>query len=284
MSSQPRVGIDIQGDRLALARVSGPSGQPKIESLTVVEGQCPGGADCLAGARPILAVPDDEVIFKLLRVPGSAAVHDKRLLEFELAACMLESEEDFVFSATPTGLGEQYLGQVFRRERLARLYDKIGLWPIGRYDEGTCRARAIALGRGFLAFCRQPEAELVCLVDLISAGGSVCIIRQGEIVNVGCFRANCAGCQSSEAARRLAVEVKTVVSFKLTALGKHVPPLAAPRLVLSGDAATDVVRQAFAEYFTGGVETPRCSRQALAPALGEEQTPEMFLAALGAAV
>jgi len=284
MTDLLRTGIDCQDGRVVLARVDNGGERPVGKTLGVVEGDCPAGHDCLCGSAPILVVPDREVIVKLMLVPGTEKVHDRRLLEFELAACMLESERNFVFDAIPTGFPQQHLGLVYRRERLAQLYDRIGLWPKQRFAAGRCRARSVALGRGFMSFCQQLEDELVCLIDIAGEDGSVCLLRHGDIVNVGCFGASGLTDSDPETTRRIAIEAKTIVSFKLASLGQGAGPMPPPRLLLSGESVSPAARDIFADYFAGEIGRPQLDMTRMTPDIQAPTNPECWLAALGAAV
>jgi hypothetical protein len=281
MTSAPIIGVDFDGCELLVARVAADSGRLSIQTLTVIpEGQL-AGESLLTDARVICAVPDTDVIVKSLHLPGDAGIPDIDRVPFELAASMLEPEDTFIFDFVPTGLDGRFLGMVFRKERLALLDDRLGIGHTGGYLSGGYQARAVALGRGYMHFCRPVAGDLVCLAELGKTAVSLCFLYRGHIVSVTHTPLGRLDYQRAECVERLAAELRTVMNFRLSSLFAANVSLPISALLLTGQYIDEQVWSILSEGLSTRVVSPEIDGSCLANSMDTDLPPERFLVSLG---
>ncbi len=252
MSSTQHTGIDHHSGRTYTAGVENDSGRLIIKSLTCrgIEGSVDSQPDF---ENPALAVPDNEVVVKRLRLNGNHQSDFHRRLSFELAQSSLEDEQLFQFDFYAIDEQNRYLGLVYRRELLARLKQSCGV-----EDQSVeYRLRSIALGKGYLAFCRQEEGDLLCLADLTSEGVSICLLLRQRLIEVAFLPCTGYDIAAAEEKDRLAIDLKTVVNFRLAALLDYGVSLPLSGLVLSGSGIDSGFCETLEKYFHVGVTSPR---------------------------
>jgi hypothetical protein len=242
-------------------------------------------SDFLGEGGTVLSVPDSEVMVKLLCIGDENSESATDRLEFELAQCLLEDEENFEFRFHPVDDRGTYLGLVFRREALENLSLERGL---PEHKEDGCfdfQLRSLALGRGYLTFCKKEEGELICLVDLSDAAASICLVHQQNVVDLAHLPLAGRDLSSEREQQRLAVDLKTMLNFKLSVLRDRgiSQPLAA--LILSGEHVDAEFRRVAQGYFPMGVRPPQVHPGFLDESLkGASVSTELFLVALGLTV
>lgn len=278
-------GIDRRGNKLYAASVEHGSGRPKITGLTVYETPLQPTAAIANQSEIVLAIPDSAVIVKHLVLPAgdSETLNDR--LEFELTQCLLEPEEHFRLRFHQVDDIGRYLGFVFRRESLNALPGEWGLSQNHAEQPPAFSHRALALGQGYLTFCEREPGDLVCLVDLSASDGSICLILNHRIVDLACLPLLGRDLSSSESRLHLAVDLKTILNFKLSQLLDRGTSLPLSALILSGEQVDETFRNTVQNHFSMGVRAPR-----LHPGILDDQvadnaaTPDLFLPALGLSV
>lgn len=276
-----RIGIDRENGHFLVARIDDSSGRIMVEQLTTMQNGGLPGNEILSGGKLVSCVPDSDVIVRPVYLPNVSIADDDSPARFELAMSMLEPEDTFAFRIIPTGLDFRYLGLVFRRERLADLDNSIGVGHIDGYPSDGYQSRAVALGQGYLAFCRRHPGELLCIVDLDKAGTSICFIFREHVVSVGHLPACDGDLSDDKSVRRLAVELKTVINFRLMSLASDGISVPMSVLILTGEDVDERVRKIFGELFPSGVVEPQINRSFLGENVTADIPAERYLVALG---
>ncbi len=276
------LGIDHHSSAFYNARVENDAGRPRVVRLWK---SATSTIDSSIDGRTVLAVPDRDVTVKPLYVPGSDEATVRARLSFELARSVLEDEEQFAFDYHPLAQPESYLGFVFRRERLAQLAETCGLTSSEAVINGTFRARSMALGRGYLAFCEPPEGELICVAELIDRAVSICFIYQRRVVDLAFLSLDNTPLASPAGRERFAVDLKTIVNFRLAALHERRIGLPLAVLIVFGASVDEDLHRGMQRYFPIGVDSPRLREGFFGDLSSEETGPfERYLVALGLAV
>jgi hypothetical protein len=250
------VGLDSCGERLTAATVRTDGARLLVETIDSLTSDQLADYPPLRAGRAVFAVPDETVLVKHLNLPRTDSHDLTDLARFELAASMLESETCFAFDIRPTGLEDQYLGLVYRRRQLARLDDEFGFGHREGHSISGYRSRALALGLGYLNFCRQRSGDFVCLVDRGRLGFSICLVYRGKVVRLAYLPLKSPDPAGEADGDRRAMELKTVVSYQLVALAKVGITLPLSGLILSGETVEEKDRSVLARYFPTGVTAP----------------------------
>jgi hypothetical protein len=256
MSSR-HLGIDLRGSDFLVVTTRTESGRTVIESLSRSTTPPGNGLELTGDTQVTLSVPDSRVLAKTIRLETADPVPVQDRLRFELAQSLLEEEENFHFDFVATGQSGYHLGLVFRREHLAEIARRHGLETALAEGRLSFQSRAVALGRGYLAFGVGGEGELVALVDLADESASICFIYKRHIVGVASMAPAGHDLTSESGRKRLAVDLKTVLNYRQATLlnaGISVPPAG---LVLCGELADDGLMQTLQPYFPSSVTQPR---------------------------
>ena len=274
-----QLGLDHRGPEWRLAGVSYDAGRPQIMSL-LQTGDNSLIDDQLAGARAVaLAVPDDQVMVKSLFLPEEepGTVRERGL--FELAAGLLEPQAHFSFEMIATAQPERFLGLIYRKRLLDQLQDGLPL-----SDSCSHRMRAAALGSGYLNFCRPESGDLIAVIDLSGNPIPICLIYRKRMAALTSI-SNGFGFTTEADQRRLAIELKTIINFRLSALSEEGVTVPLSRLVLCGSFVTPGLIASFASFFPTGVTeavvNPAFIESSVSPEAGSASN---YLVALGLAV
>jgi len=233
----------------------------------------------------VVAVPDAELQIKRLHLTGPKNSGQRNRLLYELVQSVLEDEQLFVYDVHPAGQEGDWFGLIFRRHVLERLKLDCGLAGAKMAPPLVFLPRSMALGRAYLNFCRREEGDLICLVDLSNGAASICLVRGGNVIDLASL-ALAEGCLDSAVEReQLAVDLKTIISFRLSSLMDRGISTPLSNLVLSGLGADDDLRNVVQSYFPVGVKAPSINPGYLIDSVREaEPAPERFLVALGLTV
>jgi hypothetical protein len=273
------LGIDLRGENICTASVGESDGRTQILWLA----QSPNSEKMQFPENTALglAVPDQMVMAKNYLMRNGAGADIELRLQFEMEQSLLEDPELFQFGSVRTGLSDRFLGMIYRKERLSSLSDAMGVTA----EVGSPRylARAAALGRGYKGFCRLSGGELQGVIDIAPSDVSLCLLYRGEITMLGHLNLKGPDLDSELSLRRLAMEIKTLVSFKLASLAEMGLSLPLSNLAVAGEMPDAFIEQ-MARYFPSGVSRVEINRAFLADSVDSAQRPELFLPALGMTV
>lgn len=273
----PALGIDLRANIPHRAVVSQTSGRPEIVQLAA-------GADSIVADSSIelaIAIPDDLVLVKSLAMRNGSAIDLGARIRFELVHSVLEPENEFLFDSFKSGLSDRYVGLIYRRDRLEQFLQMLNIR--GGLNVHRFLARAAALGRGYMTFCRPEGGELQCVADITRSEVSLCFLYRGEITSLASMRLSGYDWSSPSAPRKLARELKTLVNFKLAGLADLGITIPLSVVILTGEPVDNNLFDILSGFFPIGVASPRFNQACLGRDALHPQ-PDLFLAALGAAV
>ncbi len=275
------VGIDCRDDEWRIARVRHDGGRPTIEQLQRCTTDQLGACEAIRSDRVALAVPDHRALVKTLHLNGGG--DRSPLAAFEMAQAVLADETAYVFDAYPSGLGGLTIGSAIRREILDETVIAPFQHAAGSDLTPSPMLRSIALGRGYVTFAAPESGDLIALADLACDPIPLCLIHGGRPVSVGHLAADRFDITEDQGRERLAIELKTVISFKLAALFDDglTRPLSA--LLIAGAADDSPMRATLERYFSLPVAVPRLNTGFLADPEKADPAGGDFLAALGLA-
>ncbi|HPI33060.1 MAG TPA: hypothetical protein PLR32_07070 [candidate division Zixibacteria bacterium] len=248
------VGLDLQPDSCRAVRMRVDTPRPEVAAVAEITPGRPAPEEFFAEAALVAAVPGQYAIAKNIPLTDGGSDPCARAL-FELAQSLTGSPTDYWLDAAPTGLAGLMLGMavrrsVLRQELLDPLAGMTGRTPI------RAEVRGLALAHGYLAFCRPSRGGVLVMIDQDGGHGSAAVLYRNRVVALAHVPTGHLDLSAAADRERYAVEIKTVVSFRLAALfdyGLTLPPSA---LVVSGGAAEEALQAALQKQFTVPIERP----------------------------
>lgn len=280
-SETTTLGLDCCGETLFVARVTYGPEQPRIIALEKSILSAIPAEIQLSGSRTVLAVPDRYSIAKSVHLPVASEQDLTTVGHFELTQSMLEPEEMFETSLVPTSIDGHYLGILWRRDYRNDLRQLVtGSVPPVKVD--YC-ARAVALGKGYLRFCRMAEEALVTLIDVTARGTSICLLYKQQLLNVTSFPLSLNDLTNAEKLDSYAAELKTHVDFKLSSFHDEELSDLPVSVLMCGYGMDNDRRSKLARHFCAGAAAPVIQRNYFDAAITiDDASP--WLAALGLTV
>jgi hypothetical protein len=297
-SNQTAIGIDYRSGRYYTARVRQEAMGHKVTALITATGSELKEHQVLESEDMIFSVPDDKVVVKNLHLSQAGRWDTDLLARFELSQSLLDDENEFCFGILSTGQPNHCLGLVTRRWKLEELTNSLFSSLNPATLSPKYEMRAVALGKGYLNFCHPEQGELVCLADFGDNVASICFVSGGNIVGLAHLPPSqfdrsgrhwpapdglaLTGLNSELELKKIAVEFKTIVNFRLPSLFEEriTPPLSA--LIVSGDGNDSPVKSALEQHFQVPVTAPRIDKRFIeeSPAAAEDPL-EDYLVAMG---
>lgn len=268
--SEQRLGIDCQGSEIYVVRVDDDGARPVVRSFERYE-TIPGAFN--ESPYCIRSISDRDVIVKSLNITTDQPLSTDECARFELAASLLDPEQSFSFDLIETARPNRIVGLAYRKSTDS---------SSGSRSAG--RMRAAALGMGYLAYGRVEPGDLLCLADIGGDAVSICFVYQRKIIHLTHLALSDTKMESERLWKNLAVELKTVVNFKLAELADIGVTVPLAKLVLSG-RGDESTRELFARLFPSGVAGVRLNEAYFAPDLrNNEVSVGRYVAALGLTV
>lgn len=278
-------GIDPASGLWCRAVIDDDTGRPVITHLSEGHFSTHDLGDTEDPGRTVVAVPDTEVQVKRLHLTSPVEKGSRNRLMYELVQSVLEEEQAFVYDVHPAGNDGNWFGLIFRRRALEKLSLDCGLAGAEITPPPDYLPRSLSLGRAYLKFCRQEEGDLICLADLTPGAVSISFVSGGLIVDLASLALRKGDYSAPAEREQLAVDLKTIVSFRLSSLLDRGVSTPLSALILSGDGIDDEVREVVRTYFPVGVKAPAFNTGYLADSIRETTlNHERFLVALGLTV
>ncbi len=278
------IGIDLQREKYYLAQARQDSDCFHITALKkgrITELNVEGEQD----SHFTLALPDKEVMVKRLFLNRQKGWDTELQVQFELTQSLLENGKDnFAFDTLATGLKERYLGLLTRQRNVEKPIPAAAGLPSPAL---TYEMRAVALGKGFLHFCRHNPEELTAIADFYDEGISLCFVYNSHIVDVAYLSTAYLPEKNETDPTQITAELKTVISFRTATLAEAGTPPHLSALFISGLSVETPLEEALKRQFQPlPVTSPVLKSEVLSEEILERSSGnlEEFLVALGLAV
>ncbi len=278
------VGIDCGNGHFHLARVRRGAGWPQIRALARFESSHIKEHRLLTGGRLVLSVPDHLVMTREVTITDPGNFDGGVLAEFESTQSILDNSNQFRFECIPLGATSRYQASTVRRsvlEHLTRPLERAIPEVSGGVDYVL---RSVALGRGYITFCRPSPEAFVCLADMHEGTISICFVYQAMIVGLTHLATDRFDLDSDAGLEKMAVEFRTLVNFKLASLSESGVSIPLTSLLLSGEKAGDRARSMLQKFFSVELDTPHLGSSFFPDPDATSGVPvEKYLVALGLA-
>jgi hypothetical protein len=284
MNQQSTLGVDIRENGFFLAELDNSGARPRVKRLLRRSIESPEPVERLNGSSIRLAVPDGEVIVKPISVTGADSNEIKQRARFELGQTMLDPEDHFDYESVTTGRNDRYLGLIYRKQSVRQLEERFQrLCPDSDPVSGF-QARSLALALGYLSFCHTERGDFLALVDFGTRDASVAFLYQREIVALSSLPVNIGSSPDDDFIRSLAVDLKTIINYRLAALAEEGITVPVSTLVLSGDQYALSEHEPFCSYFPVEIVQPRLNMGYLGDMDTVPEDLDHYLPALGLSV
>jgi len=282
--SERHTGIDLRGNRLFAASLRDESGRLIVDRLVSDFGTLDVQRELQVDGTVTLAVPDRLVMVKRIQLEASFSGSLEDRLHFELVQSLLESEDTFHFDYLPVEGENRYLAMIVRREHLAEIIERYHLEWLRTERRLSFRSRSVALGKGYLTFGASQDGDLTALADLAGETASICFIYHRRIVDIAALPFS-HELLSDAGRERFAVDLKTLVNYRLSRLFEAGVSVPLGRMLLSGDGIDDDLLRVTQAYFPAGVDRPRLLDGYFSAGVeAAHETLPLYLVALGLAV
>jgi len=283
-SERTRIGIDVGARLYYVARVDHGGGRAEVKALARFQPGQLEGHHLVEGGEIVWSIPDDQAVVMNLYAPSNGDLPGETSARFELCQSLLDDEHEFHCEIVDTGRKDRYLGVALRRDSDRRVAPVLSKNARDAAEPSWC-LRALALGRGYSAFCRTTGGDLVCLADFADQLASLCLIFHDRIVGLGRMKLDRSVDDDADATARTAKELKTVVNFNLARVAKEGVTVPLSAMVVSGHGATTDLAEAIEEYFPGMTTSPVISTGFFSERGTIEKIPmDKYLVALGLTV
>jgi len=278
-----RIGVDCRDGVYYIARVEHRAERPLVTALHTCDSDSLAACEALHDGQVIVAVPDDLVLVKAVRPDCAGRVDRRKQVFFELSQSLLDPVDDFLLDAFPTGLDGLMLGSAVRRSTLRMAVLDPFAAASGLTDEPACLLRAAALGRGFHRYAVREAGDFHALIDFTGQLVSLCLVHGDQPVSFGHIAADRFDRADQHDCDRLAVELKTLVDFKLMSLFEFGLTLPLAGLVIAGAEEDDPIMAALRKYFSVRISPARFNAGFYAGPVDDDVKPGDLLVALGLA-
>ena len=280
--TRTKIGIDFRGDLFYIARVDHNTGRPEIKALARLEREHLGQHQLLDGGHIVISLPDEGAVVRKIQL--DAADNDfEAQARFELSQSILEDESEFLFDVLPTSQG-YHLGLILRKHTLAQLLNSLLQDQKNAFPEAGYKTRAAALADGYINFCQASGGNLVCLADFLPGSVSLAFVYGHQLIDLAHLPLDRFDTNSESDLRRLAVEFKTAVNYRLSSIFASgiTTPLTA--LFVSGEPVNDRIVAFLKEHFPIEITGPRINTGFFSGQADLSEIPlEKYLVALGLA-
>jgi hypothetical protein len=273
------------GDKTLIARVENDSVRPRITSFMTSDQNL--DEDSLAGGRLFFGVDLQMAIIKRIQVRDQTTLDPAEIAHFEMTQSLLGSPDGYYYDILPLESDddfERFISIAYHRSEVDKLSDDFH--EKLRKPTGF-KLDAVALARGYGAFCRQDQGELQVLLDTEIDKAVMAILHRGRLYNVGRLEAVPGIEVSPNIAARMASELKMTVSYQLSELYQNGVTVPLSRVILSGHhARNETLMSVLRERLSTEITLPHFHEGYFEPISEtiDRYDPEKFLIPLGLAV
>jgi len=278
-------GAAMLGGALHAARVENDGARTVVTRLMTSDDNVNG--DTLDSGRLFFGVDSTRAVVKKIQIKKSPSGDAIEMARFELAQSLLDPPDSFYFDILPLNGHDgfqRFLSIAYHKAEIDRLIESYQ--TMLRKPSGF-KLHAAALADGYWTFCRREPGDLQVLIDVEADTVTLAILYQGKLYGAGSLESAPGDAITSNLAKKLAAELKLMLSFDLSELFQAGITVPVSRIVLSGrHAADELLMTALRERFSMPITRPKFNEGYFQPASEtiERYSPERFLIPLGLAL
>ncbi|RKX25796.1 MAG: hypothetical protein DRP47_09220 [Candidatus Zixiibacteriota bacterium] len=278
------IGIDYFDDIYHVARVIHGGGRPSIQALVQYEQSQMKNHPLLEGGEIVMSVPDDKIIVKDIHLETVGGVDLNDQARFEMTKSLLDDDTDFYLDVIDTGIENRYIALAIHRQTLNDDIIDPFSQTTNLLQKPRGLTRGIALGEGYIAFCRPHGGELICLANYVNDLLSICFVLRQHIVGLSYLNIGRLDLSTRQGQKAFAMELKTMINFKLANFFENGITLPLTALLVSGNKIDDTIMSELGRYFPVSVNRPQFNTGFFSEPEEASSIPlENYLVALGLA-
>ncbi len=281
MNELKSVGIDISDNQLLIAEVLHDSVRPQVVKLEATEIPEKESIAFAPDLNVTLSIPDKQVTVRHMRLKPDDSFDLGSRCQFEMSSSLLEDINNFQFDCLISKSRERQLGLIYRRTLIYELKAQTGF---DSEQDVTCISRAVALGRGLIAFGEHVPDEFFALADFSDRTVTICLIYKREIVDIARLSADKTSLTNSADLEHLIIELKTLINFRIAALAEQGITLPLSSLIINSELIDTGGIDLIKRYFPVGVSRASINTGFLGEKIDSQLAPEKFLISLGLTV
>ena len=177
-----RYGIDFVSGRIRIAGRTSSAGRILVDSINDFDfGDFKENTIGTDGDF-YFSIFEKEAIIKWVTIPREGNLDPVKLIQFELAGTLVDTNDDYYFDCYYTDPKTKNLAIAYNRNLIERkisfLQKKIPK-PFG------FRLRSLAMASAYINYCIHESGKLVCLMDISSNSWSYCFMRNDSPILIG---------------------------------------------------------------------------------------------------
>lgn len=257
--SNVTIGIEAKDNYIYAARVEDNTGRKEVKALLRFEKDKFSNHKLLDNGKIVFAIDDQLVTKKYITVdPTNISKQESAL--FELRTASGDNQSDIFYDLIETALENQFIGYQLRKENLTNTIWSLFENKIASETIGPCRVRSAALAKGFIEYCRPLSGDLSALVEISSNQLILALLNGGKIVDLSSLVTDFDIFENISNFKKLAVELKTTINFKISSLFDKGISVPLANLVVCGEFIDDEKIDCLREYFKLNISRPEINR------------------------
>jgi hypothetical protein len=177
-----KYGLDQVAGKIRLAGRTLSAGRITIDTIVDFDPEDFNGDLIDSEGNFYFSVPEKNAIIKWVTILSEGNLDPLKLIQFELASSLPDSENRYYFDSHNSGSSEKNLAIAYNRnliEREISSLQKIVPKPSG------FRLRSLAMASAYTNYCHHDGGKLVCLVDISDKNGSYCFLGNKRPLMIG---------------------------------------------------------------------------------------------------
>ncbi len=179
-----RYGLDFVSGRIRIAGRTSSAGRITVDSINDFDSDDFDENMIGTDGDFYFSIPEKEAIIKWVTIPPEGNLDPVKLIQFELAGTLIDTNDDYYFDCYYSDPKTKNLAIAYNRNlierRISELQKKI------RKPSGF-RLRSLAMASAYINYCFHESGKLVCLLDISSNSCSYCFMKDESPLLIGGF-------------------------------------------------------------------------------------------------
>jgi len=177
-----KYGLDQVAGKIRLAGRTSSAGRITIDTIADIDPEDFNGDLIDSEGDFYFSVPEKDAIIKWVIIPSEGNLDPLKLIQFELASSLPDSENKYYFDSHNSGSAKNNLAIAYNRNSIEQKISS--LQRIVPKPSGF-RLRSLAMASAYDNYCYHESGKLVCLLDISDRQSSYCFLRNNQPLLIG---------------------------------------------------------------------------------------------------